>query len=96
MGVRALVDLYQDVRAAYPQAERIYIIQDNGPVRFHVDLLVALQPQETRWPPKYPPRWSDQPSARVRRAWGHLHLPIQLVFLPTSASWLNPIEKLWR
>jgi hypothetical protein len=23
-------------------------------------------------------------------------LPIQLVFLPTYASWLNPIEKLWR
>ncbi|HET8524033.1 MAG TPA: transposase, partial [Thermomicrobiales bacterium] len=24
------------------------------------------------------------------------HLPIQLVPLPTYASWLNPIEKLWR
>jgi hypothetical protein len=23
-------------------------------------------------------------------------LPIQLVFLPTYAPWLNPIEKLWR
>jgi hypothetical protein len=24
------------------------------------------------------------------------NLPIQLLFLPTYASWLNPIEKLWR
>lgn len=25
-----------------------------------------------------------------------MHLPIQLVTLPTYASWCNPIEKLWR
>lgn len=30
------------------------------------------------------------------RQWGRLHLPIQLVPLPTYASWCNPIEKLWR
>ncbi len=30
------------------------------------------------------------------RKWGHLALPIRLVPLPTYASWLNPIEKLWR
>ena len=30
------------------------------------------------------------------RKWGHLQLPIQAVPLPTYASWLNPIEKLWR
>ena len=28
--------------------------------------------------------------------WGGWQLPIQLVPLPTYASWCNPIEKLWR
>lgn len=27
---------------------------------------------------------------------GDWHLPIQIVTLPSYASWLNPIEKLWR
>ena len=30
------------------------------------------------------------------RRWGGLQLPIQLIPLPTYASWTNPIEKLWR
>ena len=25
-----------------------------------------------------------------------MNLPVQLVYLPTYASWLNPIEKVWR
>ena len=33
--------------------------------------------------------------AAIRR-WGALKLPIQIVPLPTYASWCNPIEKLWR
>jgi transposase len=28
--------------------------------------------------------------------WGKLQLPIQLVPLPTYASWCNAIEKVWR
>ena len=96
IGVAELVALYQDVRTAYPDAERIWVIQDNWPVHWHADLLAALEPQETRWPPRRPPDWSDQPSRDAQRQWGHLQLPIQLVFLPTYASWLNPIEKLWR
>jgi hypothetical protein len=36
------------------------------------------------------------PAPRAVRRWGHLPLPIQLLPLPTYASWLNPIEKLWR
>lgn len=91
-----LVALYQEVRAAYPDAERLWVIQDNWPVHWHADLLVALEPQTTRWPPRRPASWSDQPSTLARQRWGDLHLPIQLVFLPTYASWLNPIEKLWR
>ncbi len=36
------------------------------------------------------------PRQALSQRWGHLHLPIQRVFLPTYASWLHPIEKLWR
>ena len=54
-----LVAFYQALCQAYPDAERIYVIQDNWPVHTHPDLLVALEPQETRWPwyrPRVGPR----------------------------------------
>ena len=91
-----LVAFYQALCRAYPDAERIYVIQDNWPVHTHPDLLVALEPQETRWPWYRPPNWPTEPSASAIRRWGELKLPIQIVPLPTYASWCNPIEKLWR
>jgi transposase len=94
--VAFLVAFYQALRAAYPQATRIYVIQDNWPVHTHPDLLVALEPQQTRWPWYHPPSWPTQPSASAVRRWGALNLPIQIVPLPTYASWCNPIEKVWR
>lgn len=57
----------EDLAAAYPDAERIYVVMDNWPV--HTSPLVAAAVAEL-------PR-------------------LQLVFLPTYAPWLNPIEKLW-
>lgn len=96
IGVRELVSLYQKVRATYPQAPRIYVVQDNWLVHSHPDLLVALEPQQTPWPMRTPPDWPTEPSAGAKRRWGELKLPIQLVPLPTYASWANPIEKLWR
>lgn len=94
--IETLVAFLQDVRAAYPDAERIYIIQDNWPVHIHPDVLVALEPQATPFARTLPASWSATPSARAIKKWGSLHLPIQLVPLPTYASWCNPIEKLWR
>jgi hypothetical protein len=94
--VPALVSFYQDVVAAYPEATRIDLILDNWPVHFHPDLLVALQPQACPFPFPRPPSWPREPSAAAVRKWGALNLPIRLVPLPTYASWLNPIEKLWR
>ena len=94
--VPALGGCYQDVVAAYPAAERIDIVLDNWPVHFHPDLLVALQPQASPFPFPRPPNWPDEPSADALRKWGALQLPIRLLPLPTYASWLNPIEKLWR
>jgi len=91
-----LVAFYQQLRAAYPTATRISVIQDNWPVQRHPDVLVALEPQESAFLPPLPATWPREPSATARTRWGSLHLPIQLVWLPTYASWLNPIEKLWR
>lgn len=91
-----LVAFYRALCQAYPGAERIYVIQDNWPVHTHPDLLVALEPQETRWPWYRPPNWPTEPSTTAIRRWGALKLPVQIVPLPTYASWCNPIEKLWR
>lgn len=94
--VAALVAFYQALVVAYPDAERLYVVQDNWPVHAHPDLLVALAPQESHFAFPRPGNWPETPSAAAQRKWGDLHLPIQLVPLPTYASWLNPIEKLWR
>ncbi|MCI0562727.1 MAG: IS630 family transposase [Nitrososphaera sp.] len=67
IGVLALQEFYQQVRTEYPQAKRIYIVQDNWPVHKLPAVLRAMQ--------------------------DHGLTPL---FLPTYASWLNPIEKLWR
>jgi transposase len=67
IGRAALQDFYRQVRAAYPLAQRVYVVQDNWPVHKLPEVLQTLQ--ETNLIP---------------------------LFLPTYASWLNPIEKLWR
>lgn len=92
VGLAGIVKLYEQVAQRYAWARRIYVVQDNWPVHFHPDVLAALEAQETPFAWCRPPRWSDEPTAKARR----LNLPIQLVQLPTYASWANPIEKLWR
>jgi len=76
--------------ADYPQAQEIGVVVDNWPVHFHPDVLAYLQPQQLAWPPYVPPNWS---ASRKPKYTG---LPVQLLCLPTYASWCNPIEKLWR
>lgn len=87
-----LVQLYQKLRQAYPNAESIYVVLDNWPVHFHPTVLSALQPQQWRYPPKLPANWPPVTATEGDPA----GLPIVLLNLPTYASWLNPIEKLWR
>jgi len=96
VGVRQLVAFYQQLCTAYPQAERLYLVEDNWPVHFHPDVLVALEPQLCPCVAEVKTRWGTEPTRAARRRWGDWQLPIQLVPLPTYASWLNPIEKLWR
>lgn len=67
IGGLALQNFYTLVRATYPQAKRIYVVQDNWPVHKLPEVLQALQAND-----------------------------LTPLFLPTYASWLNPIEKLWR
>jgi transposase len=92
IGVKALVDFYQQVHQVYSDVETIYMVQDNWPIHFHPDVLAALRPQELKWPVHVPSNWPDEPTPRAR----YLDLPIELVQLPTYASWTNPTEKLWR
>lgn len=85
-------DFYYQVRASYPDAERIYVAQDNWPVHFHPDVTVILEPQTYIWPPKLPGNWPTAPRPTIAPD----NLPLQLLFQPTYAPWTNPIEKLWR
>ncbi len=93
--VADLVAFYQQVVASYPQAERIYLIQDNWPLHRHPDVLVALEPQELAFPDYRPANWPTKPQLQAVVCWGQRHMPIQLVPLPIYAPWCNPIEKLW-
>lgn len=92
IGVKELVRLYEQVAAVYASARTFYLVQDNWPVHFHPDVLAALQPQTRPWPWHRHANWGTAPSAKGRR----LNLPIQILPLPTYASWTNPIEKMWR
>lgn len=87
-----LAAFWSDLRTAYPAANTIYVVVDNWPVHFHPDVLAPLVPQSLPFPPTLPPNWPSQPQRHSRADL----LPIQLISLPTYASWLNPIEKLWR
>lgn len=86
-----LVSFYQQLQQAYPCAQTIYVVLDNWPVHYHPDVLAALEPQQTPFPLNTPPSWG-----KVKARYKTLNLPIQLVPLPTYASWLNPIERLWK
>ncbi len=96
--VRQLTRFYDAIAADYPQADTIYMVQDNWPVHYHPDLLIHLQSQDFQFPYNVPPNWPDEPSPKAKRdaEKRKTRLPIRILQLPTYASWANPIEKLWR
>ena len=56
---KTLLRFYAAVAAAYPEAEAIFLAQDNWPVHFHPDVLAALPPRITLLPlPTYAP-WTN-------------------------------------
>lgn len=59
---------YHQLVHAYPDAKRLYVVEDNWSIHHNPEVLAVL---------------SALPQ-------------IEVVWLPTYAPWLNPIEKLWR
>ncbi len=92
LSIPKLVKFSQKLVSTYPQAQPIWMAEDNWPLHFHPDVLVALQPQQFPFGFPKPGNWPEQPRAKAQR----LNLPIRILCLPTYASWTNPIEKLWR
>jgi hypothetical protein len=95
MGLATLAPFFPDRRAAYPEAERIDVILDNWPVHGHPDVLVALEPQTTRWAFSRPGNGPATPSGRAVRRARDVRRPIQLMPLPTDASWRRLIASSW-
>lgn len=91
LGRKALLSLYEQVVAAWPDST-IYMVQDNWPVHFHPEVMEQLASQQSSWAFETPNNWPDNGDAVAQDG----ALPIQIVRLPTYAPWLNPIEKLWR
>ncbi len=90
--VATLRTFYDQIAQQYTQARHIYVVVDNWPVHYHPDVLVNLIAQPYAQAFKLPRNWPTAPSrARPQRL-----SPLIIVPLPTYASWLNPIEKLWR
>jgi transposase len=92
LSTRRIAQFYHTLAQAYPQAKTIFVVQDNWAVHYHPDILAALVPQVSPFKPPISSFWThlyhpDLPTGQ---------LPIQMLFLPTYAPWLNPIEKVWR
>lgn len=94
--VPTITNFYKRLHEAYPEATRIWIVQDNNPVHFHPNLLVALEKQESPFPMKLAPNWPEKPDEKAIKRYKDWNLPIQLVQTPSYAPWCNNIEKLWK
>ncbi|RLD07313.1 MAG: IS630 family transposase [Chloroflexota bacterium] len=90
--ISCLIDFWYELCEDYSDVEIIYVAEDNWPVHYHPDVLAPLQPQNFPFPPRLPDNWPTEPTSKAKLD----ILPIQILSLPTYASWLNPIEKLWR
>jgi hypothetical protein len=67
INLKAFCAFAEQLRAAYPDAQTVYVVMDN---------------------------WPTHTSPQTQAAFAAAGL--SPLFLPTYASWLNPIEKLWR
>jgi hypothetical protein len=95
VGRTDLVDLYREmVETCEEESEpaRLWVVQDNAPFHFHADVLGELEPQV--WPRAHPAfeypipgQWPDPTDAALSGG----DLPVQVVPLPTYASWLMAI-----
>jgi transposase len=88
IGVAEMVDFLHLLLQRYAHAQVIYIVLDNNPMHYHPTVMSHIKPQSFPWQDVLPPSWSREVTPG---SW-----PIEFLPLPTYASWLNPIEKLWR
>lgn len=93
MTIDHLIRFLQTTVEDYPDAHTIYMSVDGWPQHFHPSVQAALVPQAQPFEAKLPPSWKN---VKPKKKYKGLNLPIQMVSLPTYASWLNPIEKLWK
>lgn len=105
-GVSQLKRYYQQLEAAYPAAERIYLVQDNWPVHRHPDLLSYFSTSRLTplWLPTYAP-WTN-PTEKVWLQLKHevLHLHtfaddwhgLQQAVTDWLARWHQPSPELLR
>lgn len=92
--VACFKQFWQQLVEAYPDKE-IFVVVDNWPMHFHPDVLASLAPQTRSADFRCSSSWQALLAERAKQPHTGT-LPIQLLPLPTFASWLNPIEKLWR
>ena len=92
ISLASLVTFYQELVKVYPD-KQIIVIQDNWPIHCHPDIVAALQKQDSPFELHKPKSWDN---VKPKKKFIGLNLPVQMVFLPTYASWLNPIEKVWK
>jgi hypothetical protein len=106
LGVTQLRRYYQQLEAAYPLAQRIYLVQDNWPVHRHPELLLYFLTSRITplWLPTYAP-WTN-PTEKVWLWLKHevLHLHdfaddwhgLQLAVSDWLAQWELPSPRLLR
>ena len=90
-----LIKLYDEIVKRYADKKVIYLVVDNWPIHFHPDILACLVEQQTPFEFNVPPSWKELKAGK-KYANRQPKLPIQLICLPTYASWLNPMEKPWK
>jgi len=80
---RTLIRYYQALERLYPDAEAIFVIQDNWPVHFHEDILAALAKTKIRLVPlpTYAP-WTNP----MEKVWRKLNQEV-LHLHPFSNQW---------
>lgn len=92
ISVPALVGFFQQLCARHP-GKTVIVILDNWSVHWHPDLRAAVVNQHYPFTMTLPASWQK---TQPKKKYVTMNIPVQLVYLPTYASWLNPIEKLWR
>lgn len=90
--VSAMVAFYQHLCQQYP-GRTLLLVQDNWPMHYHPSVRAALQSQRQPFALPLPKSWQ---LLGPEKKYQGLELAIQALPLPTYASWLNPVEKLWR